>query len=161
MIFVQNNRFFYTTIGLALLLLGVLFLCLYKEKTVPHVAISGFTDGTLVSDNISIAVSIADTVIKREQGLSGTSMLPENAGKLFIFENEGMYGFWMKDMNYSIDIIWIDSQMKVVGIAPSVAPESYPEVIYPPSTVQYVLEVPSGFSTEKGVEVGQTFTLKK
>ena len=144
---------------MALLLLGVLFLFLGRgTKPLP---VPGFTDGTLVSSSTSIAVSIAGTDLERVQGLSHTEALPEGAGKLFIFDTIGLYGFWMKDMRYSIDIIWLDEEMTVVTIKEGVVPESYPETFYPSTESKYVLEVPAGFSTENGIAVGQSFTLVK
>ncbi|MFZ4499921.1 MAG: DUF192 domain-containing protein [Minisyncoccia bacterium] len=158
MAFIQNNRFF-ILLGMALLLLGVLFLFLGRgTKPLP---VPGFTDAVLRSGSTRIAVSIADTDLERVQGLSHTEALPEGTGKLFIFDTIGLYGFWMKDMRYSIDIIWLDEEMTVVTIKESIDPESYPETFYPTALSKYVLEVPAGFSTEKGIAVGQSFTLLK
>lgn len=158
----NNNRFLYTTIGGALLVIGVLFLYLHTTTTPKKTIISsGFTDGILKSTTTSIAISIADTEDERSLGLSGTQSLPENAGKFFVFPQPGVYGFWMKDMNYGIDIIWLDSTLSIVGIESEVLPESYPNVVYPPSDILYVLEVPARFSTTHGLLVGQSFTLQK
>jgi len=78
---------------------------------------------------------------ERSRGLSGKELLAENAGMLFIFEPSGAPGFWMKDMKFSIDIIWIGSDKQILDITKSVAPETYPEVFKPKSQIQYVLEV--------------------
>ena len=158
MAFIRNNRFF-ILLGIALLSLGVLFLLL--SQSAGRTIVPGFADGTLVIGSTSIAVSIADSDLERVQGLSHTEALPEGAGKLFVFERPGLYGFWMKDMRYSIDIIWLDEEMNIVTIKESVAPESYPETFYPSTESLFVLEVPAGFSTAHGVRVGQTFTLEK
>ncbi|HEY0979871.1 MAG TPA: DUF192 domain-containing protein [Candidatus Paceibacterota bacterium] len=157
MAFIQNNRFF-ILLGIALLSLGVLFLLLGQGT---RTIVPGFTDGTLVSGSTRIAVSIADSESERVQGLSNTDPLPKGVGKFFIFDTPEMHGFWMKDMRYAIDIIWLDAQMRVVSIKTGAAPESYPETFYPSAESLYVLEVPSGFSTAKSIEVGQTFTLLK
>lgn len=158
MAFIQNNRFF-ILLGIALLLLGVLFLFLGRgTKPLP---VPGFTDAVFISGSTRIAVSIADSDTERVQGLSHTEALPEGAGKLFVFERPGLYGFWMKDMRYSIDIIWLDEKMTVVTIKESATPESYPETFYPNAESKYVLEVPAGFSTENDIVVGQSFTLQK
>lgn len=162
MILVQqfhNNRFF-ILLGSALLLLGVLFL-LFCKKEAPVVIVPGYTDGVVVSGDMRIAVSIADSPQEREQGLSNTSPLLVNTGKFFVFEESGYHGFWMKDMNYSIDIIWLDESMSIVSIAQNVSPESFPEVFYPAGTSMYVLEAMAGFSTIHGLEIGQSFTLEK
>ena len=112
--------------------------------------------------NKKIIVDIADDDLKREKGLSGRERLNDLEGMLFIFDKEGRYGFWMKDMNFSIDIIWINSEYEVVDISPNeivyiekdLNPESYPNVYYPDSDSSLVLEVVSGFSEENNLKVG-------
>jgi hypothetical protein len=63
---------------------------------------------------------------------------------LFVFEKPGRYGFWMPDMHYPIDILWLDDQYSVVAAARSVAPESYPDTFMPPVPARYVLETSPG-----------------
>jgi len=74
---------------------------------------------------------------------------------LFVFEDLGEYGFWMKDTLIPLDIIWIDSDWRVVGIAD--AELCYVErcpVYRPRGKAKYVLEVNSGWAEEKGLGVG-------
>jgi uncharacterized protein len=97
---------------------------------------------------------VADTPQASERGLSGTVSLPKDAGMLFIFVVPGKYGFWMKDMNYPIDMVWIGADKKVLGIARDVKPESYPEVFYPPSPMSYVLELNSGGARDHDIATG-------
>ncbi len=66
----------------------------------------------------------------------------------------------MKDMHYSLDFIWISADMKIVGITPNVAANTYPKIFYPPQQVQYVLEVNANFSTQHGLAVGQQLILQ-
>ena len=108
----------------------------------------------IVAGDVVIPVSIADTDSERAQGLSGTASLAPGTGKLFIFPQVGNYGFWMKDMRYPIDIVWIDSSWQVVSVDEQVSPESYPSVYYPPSAVQYVLEVNAGEATGDNLLTG-------
>jgi uncharacterized membrane protein (UPF0127 family) len=115
-------------------------------------------DDTISLGQVQIPVTIADTPEKQEQGLSNTISLPENAGKFFVFKDIGKYGFWMKDMNYSLDIIWIDENLKIIAISKDLKPETYPTVFYPPSPVKYVLEVNAGFSTRNNIIVNQLLT---
>ncbi len=150
-------------------LIGLLFLR-YKYKGRADGAPSGviisnnnlaqYTVGVLRSGSLAIPVSIADTPAAREQGLSGTNTLPANAGKLFIFDTPGNYGFWMKDMNYGLDFVWIDSAMKVIAVTPNVTADTYPQIFYPAQPVQYVLEVNAGFSSKNNLTVGQQLLLK-
>lgn len=109
--------------------------------------------------DLQIPVSIADSSEEQEQGLSGTASLDAGTGKLFIFNTSGRYGFWMKDMKYSLDIVWIDQDFKIIAIDKDISPESYPKIFYPPSDVKYVLELNAGFSTEHDLSVNQLLTL--
>jgi len=107
----------------------------------------------------SIQVSIADTPKDRMQGLSETPYLPEGIGKLFVFEESNTWGFWMKDMNYAIDIIWINDEGFVVHIEEAVSPDTYPKTFMPRFLAQYVLEVPSGFVAKEEIGLGDTVSL--
>lgn len=92
----------------------------------------------------TILVKQAKTLEERENGLSGTSELPVGQGLLFTFPVPDRYGFWMKDMNYPIDMFWFDSQFKLVNKELSVSPDTYPNVFYPPVPATYVLETRAG-----------------
>ena len=109
----------------------------------------------------AISVTIADTDYLRELGLSGTKNLEKNTGKLFIFDHPGLYSFWMKDMQYPLDIVWIDQSGIVVGITPHIAPETYPKSFLPPSPVLYVLEINSDEAQSDGLVVGAKIQLPK
>ena len=102
----------------------------------------------------AIKAEIADTEASREQGLSGRASLPKDSGMLFVFPNAGVYGFWMKDMRFPLDMVWIGADLKVAGVAPGVTPESYPNIFYPPSNVLYVLELPAGSAADHRIATG-------
>ena len=106
-----------------------------------------------------IKALVSDTEDERSQGLSGRSGLEEGEGMLFVFEYPARYGFWMKEMNFAIDIIWISAEKEVLAIEKGLEPSTFPTVFYPPDKVLYVLEVPSGFSDTAKIEVGQTLSI--
>lgn len=108
-----------------------------------------------------IQVSVADDDKEREQGLSGVSNLPENEGKLFIFQEETTPGFWMKDMAFPLDIIWISKEGSIVALTEDLSPSSYPDIVSPPVPVTMVLEVNAGFAQRHGIHEGQFVTFKK
>lgn len=108
-----------------------------------HTYMSTETSPSIVIGDRRIPVSIADSEKERQIGLSNTKSLAQGTGKLFVFEEIGTYGFWMKDMSYPIDIVWVDQNYKVVSVT-TITPESYPEVFYPSSEIKYVLELNSG-----------------
>ncbi len=98
-------------------------------------------------------VVVARTSEARERGLSGTVTIPYD-GMLFDFEEDSLPGFWMKDMNYSLDIIWLDHNYEIVDIIEDLKPNTYPTVFYPKKPVRYVIEFPSGFVSKEQVQLG-------
>lgn len=112
-----------------------------------------------------LLVQIAGTDELRQQGLSGREPLTDSQGMLFDFRNttETDPGFWMKDMKFNLDFIWIN-QGKVIGItadvpAPKTADDFLP-TYYPPSAVDMVLEVARGWSAAHGIKIGDEVTMK-
>ena len=101
-----------------------------------------------------IFIEIANTDASRTQGLSGRASLASHTGLLFIFDEPGQYGFWMKDMHFPIDIIWIDENWLVVGVEREVAPNTFPQIFEPISPIKYVLEINSGEASRLGIDTG-------
>jgi uncharacterized protein len=91
-------------------------------------------------------VDLADTDEERRQGLSGRESLSETDAMLFVFDADGRYSFWMKDMLIPIDMIWLDSGKRIVHIERNVPAESYPQTYGPSSPTRYVLEVQAGMA---------------
>ncbi len=108
----------------------------------------------IVIGDTALTVEIADTVEKRAQGLSGREKLKKNTGMFFVFDEPDKYGFWMKDMKFNIDIIWLNSHGQIIYMKESVSPDTYPETFTPDQEALYVLEVPAGFAAEKHLELG-------
>ena len=113
----------------------------------------------------SILVEVVDTQKTRNKGLSGREKLEVNQGMLFVFETQNVNpGFWMKDMKFSIDIIWINddkvSQIsKEVPIPAPNTPDRALPIYTPESAIDYVLEVSAGFSDKNGILVGDAVDL--
>lgn len=116
------------------------------------------TEETVMLDDTPVRVAVVDTDASRTRGLSGYAPLKWGEGMLFVFEEEGAYSFWMKDMLFSIDILWFDAAGKLVHIEREVSPASYPASFTPGSPAQYVLEVPAGFAAEHEIVVGSKLT---
>ncbi len=113
---------------------------------------------TLTLGGQTFRVDIADTITKEAQGLSGRPGLAENEGMFFVFATSSPRTFWMKDMNFSIDIIWIKGET-VVGFVENAQPESGKSVFQlklysSPQWVNRVLEVPAGTVEKLGVKAG-------
>ena len=110
-------------------------------------------------------VEIVSDAKKMQDGLSNRDSLAENNGMLFDFGTKKTTPtFWMKDMKFNLDLIWIDEN-KIVGITPEVpAPNKKSEnlpLYSPPSPVTKVLEVNSGWSKKNNISVGDEVKLFK
>ena len=133
--------------------------------TVVYVFVFGSKNPALKGSEVlvggkSFSVEVATSAVERARGLSGRESLGDGEGMYFIFDKAGDYGFWMKDMKFPIDIIWI-SGGKVVGIAPNAEPE--PEkpvwnlkIYYPPEPVDRVLEINSGVVDKDKIKIGDS-----
>lgn len=93
-----------------------------------------------------IIAELAVSPEERQRGLMFREGLAEDEGMLFIFEEDGIYSFWMKNMKFSIDIIWLDRNKRIVHIEEKVPPclrEPCPS--YTPSLpARFVLELKAG-----------------
>jgi uncharacterized protein len=106
-------------------------------------------------------IEIADTPEKQIKGLSNHKALPDNKAMLFVFSKKQIQNFWMKDMNFPLDIIWIDD-IKIIKIDKNLPPEgSVPKNIYSSiSPVNYVLEINAGLSDKYNLKVGDDVQTK-
>jgi uncharacterized membrane protein (UPF0127 family) len=121
-----------------------------SNKVIPASAFSH----VLAIGTSTILVAIADTEALREQGLSKTSPLETNQGMLFIFDAPLKPSFWMKDMNYPLDIIWIDKDRKIVDVSENLDPKTYPQGFSSNTEILYALEVSSGFYKTNNLKIG-------
>lgn len=102
-----------------------------------------------------ISAEVARTPKAWARGLSGRKNLGENQGLLLVFPQPSQRGFWMKEMKFSLDIIWINDG-KVIDIAPNVLPANNKNIpiYYPRLPARLVLEVNAGFSEKYGLKIG-------
>ena len=97
-------------------------------------------------------VEIAESGGEKRRGLSFRESLPEGSGMLFVYDKEDYYSFWMKDMNFPIDIIWINKEKEVVHIERNLQPCGTDSCKgYKPSQkAMYVLEINPGLDIKIG-----------
>lgn len=114
---------------------------------VPHGA-------TLRSGNQDYHLLVATTAAAQEKGLGDRASLPNNEGMLFVFSGQATRCFWMKDMHFSLDMVWANSQKRVVALDQNVLPASYPGIFCPAQSAQYVIELNSGQAKIAGISVG-------
>ena len=117
--------------------------------------IAADTRSVVLSDGTTLSVQIADTPEARTYGLSGVESLPSNSGMLFIYPVAGQHGIWMKEMQFDLDILWLDDDGKVVELvknAPRPEEGQLPATVYTNSVpARYVLEVPAGTADALGI----------
>ncbi len=111
----------------------------------------------LTLGNKKIFVEVVSNNSDMEKGLSGRRQLSDTEGMLFDFKSFGRPIFWMKDMSFNLDIIWIANK-KIVGIthdvpAPNNSFEHLP-TYSPPTDVDMVLEVNAGWSKKNIIIIG-------
>lgn len=107
-------------------------------------------------------VELAVTEAEKSQGLSGRSNLEKNRGMLFVFVSAEQQSFWMKDMKFALDMVWV-ADNKVVGVERNV-PMPLPgttatdlPLYTPPTAVNYVLELSAGEAAS--INIGDDFAL--
>jgi uncharacterized membrane protein (UPF0127 family) len=108
-----------------------------------------------------IVAEVVDTPASRELGLSGRTGLKKDEGMLFVFDKPGKYGFWMKDMLFPIDMVWISEDGLVVNVERNVTPESYPKAFINTIDAKHVLEINQGTAVTYGMYIGSKVDIKK
>jgi uncharacterized membrane protein (UPF0127 family) len=102
----------------------------------------------------------------RARGLMFRDVLPLDRGMLFVFEERGFHGIWMKNCRFPIDILWLDENHRVVHVEESVPPcKADPCPVYEPPNPgrqsAYVVEINARQARREKAAVGSTleFTL--
>ncbi len=116
---------------------------------------------TITIDGYTFHVTVANTEQEKETGLSNTPSLPQDQGMLFPFSKPDYYGFWMRNMNYPLDIIYI-AHNKIVSIASDVTKPTSPSAplpVYKPSQpADIVLEINGGLAKKYHFNIGDSVT---
>jgi len=106
-------------------------------------------------------IEISADALSRTRGLSNRESLCENCGMVFIFGKESKYTFWMKDMNFPLDILYIQDD-EIVEIFKDVQvldnADEFTE-IYPDVNADKVLELNAGWCEAYDVQVGDKIEL--
>ncbi len=119
-----------------------------------------FPRGTIKIDGHVLEVQVADTEPRRVRGLMFQERLSYDQGMLFVFDEPKVHSLWMMNMQFSLDMIWLDADGAVVHIERDVKPcKSAVELVTCPSQIpltpaSYVLEVSSGFVERFGIDGG-------
>ena len=106
--------------------------------------------------DISVDAWVADTPAARSRGLSVADELQEDQGMLFVFDQSSNWPFWMKNMKFPIDIMWLNKDKEIVFIKQNAHPDDYSESYLPETEALYVFEVVEGFVKKNNLEIGDT-----
>ena len=121
------------SIGFVLLLVAGYSLFLSDQST-----------NSIQIDDATFVATVADDADERAIGLGETESLSRNEAMLFVFDEPNKHGIWMKDVEYPIDVLWLDGSKQIVHIVENMQPESYPVVYQPESAALYVIEMAAG-----------------
>jgi uncharacterized membrane protein (UPF0127 family) len=148
-----------------IVILGVFFLSIKVSRTKQlsqqssqSIKIAISVNSSEVPRQLPLTVEVVSNPARIARGLSGRSEIGSD-GMLFVFPAAGEYQFWMKEMLFALDIIWIRDG-RVTGIEANVpfpdpaTPLNKLPRYSPPGLVDMVLEVPAGFAARQGIEVG-------
>ena len=143
-------------LALTVVVFGLLiFFSLHSEKY----KLGDLTDAKVAIKigSVRVTAEIAETQEQLIQGLSDRTYLEENSGMYFILNERRLATFWMKNMRFPLDIIWIDkgtiigliknSPIPTAGVVPSFTS---------PQPITHVLEVNAGFVDEHNINIGDT-----
>ncbi|MCD6550197.1 DUF192 domain-containing protein [bacterium] len=108
------------------------------------------------------SVDLAVTPEERLKGLAYKNKLNIEEGMFFVFDREDIYSFWMKNTLIPLDIIWINSDQKIVYIKENAPPclKDNCSLITPDQKAKYVLEISAGIVKKLGLKVGDKATIK-
>jgi len=146
------------TLFVLLMVLGGLYHFLATEKEANRL---GTATRKLEIGSSIFEVEIADDSVEQSRGLSGRSSLPENQGMLFVFSDQAIRSFWMRGMNFPLDIIWISGD-EIIGFSENLPPANsidYP-LFSPPAPVDKVLEINAGLVKKFGIKIGDGIVLR-
>tara|TARA_Y100000031_G_C8091195_1_gene324235 strand:- start:236 stop:715 length:480 start_codon:yes stop_codon:yes gene_type:complete len=154
----RKSRLLLVLVAVALIIFGLIYILdptsLPVDNDSEDKAFIEFPNGQIVT------ADIADDEVSRNTGLSNREQIGEYEGLLFLHETKDQHSYWMKDMLFAIDIIWIDGDI-VTGFSENIPPENPASTIYSPEVpVNHVLEVQAGFVDEIGLLVGDQLDIQ-
>ena len=112
-------------------------------------------------DEVEVRVEIANSPDEQARGLMGRTALAEDRGMLFVFPDEEVRSFWMRNTLIPLSIAFMDSEGQIVDLQDMKPLDDKPPHYVPAEPTRYALEVNRGFFEERGVEVGDSVDLPR
>lgn len=151
-------RSLFLTLIFLLSLSAISFRLAYLWRSLPP---SSNPFGAFMLAQTPLSLEFAKSAQEQERGLSGRTSLAPLSGMLFLFDAPGLYGVWMKDMHFPLDILWLDGKKRVVAIEENALPSSYPHIFRPSVPARFILEVNAGFVAKNHIVVGDVLAANK
>lgn len=156
-------------VGVVIIILGGIYLSNKLSDNSPDKIIeidtlkSDYHDGNVCIKDNCFNINIVSTDKERIKGLSEQETLANNNGMLFVFDSEGNQSMWMKDMKFSLDLLWINNENKIVFLAYNQQPcdnNNYCPSITNDVPARYVLEINGGLIDKLGIKSGDYAQIK-
>lgn len=143
----ERNKPFYISLSFIVILAVVVPVWLIAFKVKASIV-------CLQTTQECFTVGVADKENEKIAGLSNRVNLPEDKGMLFVFEDTEKQCFWMRNMRFNLDIIWLDDQKTITKTKENISPDTYPNSFC--GNAKYVLEFNHGFTAKYGLKPGTT-----
>jgi uncharacterized protein len=165
----SKNKINYVITAILIIVVGYLLVGFLRARTTQTTADkevgAAKTEDLKQFRKVKIGTTVINAeVVSREEdlirGLSGRASLATSTGMLFVFDHPDKWGIWMKDMNFPIDVVWLDKDLKVNHIVKSMMPGSYPVSYSPAEPALYVLELPEGEIERSVISIGQKVVIE-
>lgn len=164
----MNHRFmaplYIIFVLLVSIISGVFFLrTLWTIRPVSQSVWTDTDSAHITIKDTTITAEVCASISKRQKGLSGHTPLTDTTGMLFIFAQPQKEMFWMKDMTFPIDIIWISNNVVVDVTKNLPIPTSTLAIptASPSTPASMVLEVSAGMIEKLGISVGDAVRIEK
>jgi uncharacterized protein len=136
----------------------ILILSLHHKPSTPISKCGPYrTDKVITLGSAKLSAETAATKTEQAKGLSGRPCIEATQAMLFDFGKAGQWPMWMKDMKFPIDIVWVSTNQKIVGMEREVSPNTYPDSFAnKDKPARYVIEVKSGLTKQLNLDLGQS-----
>jgi len=142
----------------------ILRLCL--RMTVMYIFFSGICYAGTGSPQVChlancVGVEVVSKPEDLQRGLMYRKGLEQDRGMFFVFTYDDRHPFWMKNMTFDLDMVWISQAGRIVFIGQNIpACKTDPCPVYTPNQpCRYVLELSRGYIASHGWKVGDDLTI--
>ncbi len=161
---IKNFLIVVAVVIFAIILFGIYAMIISPGRALKPISSSPVSrvPSTAVIDGRQFKVWLAVSASDQQKGLAVFNSLPADEGMLFIFPTSSYYGFWMKDMKFPIDILWIENGV-LAGIQNNAPVENVPDSrlsnYFPPEPINEVLEINAGLAQKYGFKIGDNVSV--